>query len=171
MLFAGTPEFVFDTVRGLYSYGALRQRLSANEFKRAGLQDTASPVIELEPLSVEDLWVLLENVHRVYCSNNQRDPLPDLEKALKAFLDRTADQLGGLGQVTPREATRSWLQFLDILDQNRREDWLGVLGTVAIRTDDGEPNLDVANGFSAFTPVLAQAAPAVGAEELQGFRL
>lgn len=135
VVLAGTPEFVVNPIHGLYSYGALRQRLSTNEFLRPGLRDTASPVLTLEPLTPEDLWVLLENVHRVYCSNNQRDPFPDPKVAVQGFLDHAGHQLGGLARVTPREATRSWLQFLDILDQNRKEDWRSVLGEVAVAPD------------------------------------
>lgn len=135
VVFAGTPEFVTDPIRGLYSYGALRSRLSPNEFLRPGLRDSASPVIGLEQFSSEDLWLLLENVHHVYCSNNQRDPLPDLDAAVKGFLDHAASQLGGLAKVTPREATRSWLQFLDILDQNRKEDWRRVLGDLGVSSE------------------------------------
>jgi hypothetical protein len=150
VVFAGTPEFVTDPVRGPYSYGALRQRLSGNEFHRPGLRDTASPVLALEQLSTEDLYVLLENVHRVYCSNNHRDPLPDGPSAIKAFLDHAKNQLGGLAKVTPREATRSWLHFLDILDQNRREDWRAMLGQVAMADDvedeQASPDLDTSFG-------------------------
>lgn len=140
VVLAGTPEFVTDPVRGLYSYGALRQRLSANEFLRPGLRDTASPVLALEQLSHEDLWVLLENVHRVYRSNGQRDPLPDVKAAITGFLNHADQQLGGLNKVTPREATRSWLQFLDILDQNREEEWHSLLSDVAV-APDGQPEL------------------------------
>jgi hypothetical protein len=169
VVFAGTPEFVSDPVRGMYSYGALRQRLATNEFLRPGLRDTASPVIALEQLSQEDLWVLLENVHRVYCSGNQRDPLPDLDAALRGFLDHAASQLGGLAKVTPREATRSWLHFLDILDQNRREDWRSILGDVAVTVDTETevPQQQINEQFAA----LASTTPADGGDDLADFRL
>jgi hypothetical protein len=155
MVFAGTPEFVLDETRGLASYGALRQRLSANKFLRPGLRDTASPVIELEQLSVEDLWVLLENVHRIYCSNGQRDPLPERDAALKGFLEHADGQLGGLEGLTPREATRSWLHFLDVLDQNRSEDWRRLLDDVSVGEDHPDEPSDPLpdEEFSALLPL------------------
>jgi hypothetical protein len=149
VVMAGTPEFVADPVRGLHSYAALRQRLSANTFGRPGLRDTASSVIGLEALTAEHLWLLLENVHRVYCSN-ARDPLPDRDAVLGAFLDHAARQLGGLASLTPREATRSWLHFLDILDQNRGEDWHSVLGVVPVNAD-----LEPAEPDDGFAPLVA----------------
>lgn len=139
IVFSGTPNFVTDSARGLYSYSPLRQRISANEFLRDGLKDTASLLITLDPLSPTDLWVLLENVHRVYTSNGQRDPLPDPNAALEKFFHHAANQLGGLERVTAREVTRSWLHFLDILDQNRTLDWHTLLEGIAVAPDVEEP--------------------------------
>jgi hypothetical protein len=39
IFFGGTPEFLTDTRRGLYSYEALRSRLAENSFARGGLVD------------------------------------------------------------------------------------------------------------------------------------
>ena len=144
VVFSGTPEFMTDPVRGLHSYGALRQRFGGNEFLRPGMVDVASPVITLQRLIPEDLHVLMENVHRVFTSNGHRDPLPDRDAAIRAFLDHAANQLGGLSKVTPREVTRSWLQLLDALDQNRDVDVETLLGGVTIRMDveDGQTSLD-----------------------------
>ncbi len=134
VFFASVPDFVSDNVRGLYSYGALRSRLAPNEFIGRDMQDTAGPVISLRPFEADDLLVLLENVHRVYCSNGQRDPLPD-EEPMAKFLEHAAAQLGGLEHVSPREGTKSWLHFLDALDQNRRKDWRELLPDVAVSVD------------------------------------
>jgi hypothetical protein len=165
VMFAGTKDFIFDTTRGAHSYLALRQRLTINEFQRVGLVDNNSPVMQLEQLTKEDLWMLLENIHRVYCSNNQRNPLPDAE-AMRAFLDHAANQLGGLARVSPREASRSWIQFLDILDQNRHEDWRRLLGHVAV-DDDEERNTApdwIDEGFTAL------AAPPPADDDLPAYR-
>lgn len=170
LVLAGTPEFVTDPVRGLYSYGALRARLMGSEFDRPGLKNTASPVITLEPLAPEDLWVLLENVHRVYCSNENRDPLPDLEQALAGFLDHSANQLGGLAKVTPREATRSWISFLDILSQNRKESWRNLLGQVDVSVDDELAGSGPANEIEIAAFLPAPAGPS-GGEALADFSL
>ena len=49
----GTPEFLMDTRRGLYSYQALQSRLAENTFATNGLVDYNSPVIRLANLRGE----------------------------------------------------------------------------------------------------------------------
>src|SRR5674476_845447 len=53
----GTPEFLLDTRRGLYSYPALESRLSQNAFARNGLADFSGPVMRLANLSPEDFYL------------------------------------------------------------------------------------------------------------------
>src|SRR5690606_26973757 len=50
-LFGGTPDFLMDTRRGLYSYAALQSRLAENSFAQGGLIDYSGPVIRLANLS------------------------------------------------------------------------------------------------------------------------
>ena len=50
-LMGGTPEFLMDTRRGLYSYAALQSRLSENTFARDGMVDLSGPVIRLANLT------------------------------------------------------------------------------------------------------------------------
>ena len=59
-IFGGTPEFVSDTRRGLFSYEALQSRLMPSRFRdRTKDVDTTGPIIDLAPLSQEDLLVLM----------------------------------------------------------------------------------------------------------------
>ncbi|NAZ80253.1 ATP-binding protein [Kineococcus sp. R8] len=168
MVFAGVPEFVTHPTTGLYSYGALRQRLSGNRFAGGDLQDNSGPVIELQQLVVEDLYVLLENVHRVFCSNGQRDPVDgELGEAISAFLEHAGAQLGGFTQLTPREATRSWLQFLSILVQNPRQAWRPLLGQVGVHEDTGPA---VTDSFPLFSSSTAEVSDSNDGD-LAGFRV
>ncbi|HRM75865.1 MAG TPA: DUF2791 family P-loop domain-containing protein, partial [Paracoccus sp. (in: a-proteobacteria)] len=80
-LMGGTPEFLMNTRRGLYSYEALQSRLAANSFAREGLVDLSGPVIRLTNLTQEDLFVLLCNVRAVMQGDGET--LPD--EALEAF--------------------------------------------------------------------------------------
>ena len=50
-LMGGTPQFVEDTRRGLFSYEALRSRLAANRYAKEGLVDTTGPVLQLATLT------------------------------------------------------------------------------------------------------------------------
>ena len=91
----GTPEFVLDPRRGLYSYPALQSRLSENRFARDGLVDFTGPIVRLASLSQEEFYVLLEKLRDVYAFG---DPtkylLPDegltgLHGALPATVGRS----------------------------------------------------------------------------------
>lgn len=88
-LMGGTPEFVMNTRRGLYSYEALQSRLAENTFVRDGLVDLSGPVIRLASLTAEDLFVLLANIRRIMQDDNA---LPD--DALVAFMAHCSDRIG-----------------------------------------------------------------------------
>jgi hypothetical protein len=64
----GTPDFLMDTRKGLYSYEALQSRLAENQFAREGIVDYSGPVLRLTNLSPEDLFVLLRNIRNVHAS-------------------------------------------------------------------------------------------------------
>jgi hypothetical protein len=59
-IMGGTPEFLTDNIRGLYSYEALRSRLSENTFsKQLGVTDYNSVVLRLDSLTKEELYLFL----------------------------------------------------------------------------------------------------------------
>jgi hypothetical protein len=57
-VFGGTPEFLIDPRRGLYSYPALASRLAENAFATGSLVDYAGPVLKLSNLTREDIFAL-----------------------------------------------------------------------------------------------------------------
>ena len=69
-LLGGTPEFLLDTRRGLYSYPALQSRLAENTFATQGLVDYTGPVIRLGSLSQEDFYVLLTKLRHVFAGGD-----------------------------------------------------------------------------------------------------
>lgn len=66
ILMGGTPQAVEDQRRGLFSYEALRSRLASGRFSEEGRQDLMSPVIRLEPLTTEELLVLIEKLAHMH---------------------------------------------------------------------------------------------------------
>ena len=70
LLLGGTPEFLLDPRRGLYSYPALRSRLAENTFARDGLVDYTGPVLRLANLTPEDLYILLGKLRHVYAGGD-----------------------------------------------------------------------------------------------------
>ena len=92
-ILGGTPEFLMDTRRGLFSYSALQSRLAENSFAQDGLVDYSGPVLRLSSLTPEDFYVLLEKLRHVYaCGDETRYTLPD--EALPAFMAHCESRLG-----------------------------------------------------------------------------
>jgi hypothetical protein len=135
-LFGGTPEFLMDTRRGLYSYPALESRLAENTFAKDGLVDMSGPVIRLQNLSPEDLLILLSNIRHVKAGGDPSKYLvPD--EAFRAFMNHCSQRIGEAYFRTPRNTTKAFVDLLAVLDQNSDADWRTLLGDVDIALDDG----------------------------------
>ena len=131
----GTPEFLMDTRRGLYSYEALQSRLAENRFAAGGLVDLSGPVIKLQSLTPEDLLVLLSNIRMVFAAGEpSRLLVPD--EALTAFMDHCNRRIGEAYFRTPRTTVKAFVQMLAVLDQNPSAKWQELLGDVQITADD-----------------------------------
>ena len=125
-MLGGTDEFLEDKKRGLYSYEALRSRLAENSFASQGMRDFSGPVLRLQNLSPEDLFVLLGNIRHVHAFGDERKYIvPD--DALKAVLTKANQTLGADYYKTPREVIRSFVGLLNVLDQNPGRDWQSFL--------------------------------------------
>ena len=58
VLFGGTPQFLEDTRRGLFSYDALKSRLADSRYTELGYRNLSGPVIRLRRLSDNELYAL-----------------------------------------------------------------------------------------------------------------
>lgn len=127
-IFAGTDECLEDKRRGLFSYEALRSRLAENLLaKQQGLIDLSGPVIRLQPLTPEDLFVLLKNIVSVHAYGEAtKFAVPD--EAIVSMLQKANETLGADYFRTPRDVVRSFVGLLNILDQNPGTDWKKLLG-------------------------------------------
>ena len=116
ILMSGTPQCIEDTRRGVYSYEALRSRLSEGKFSREGARDLLAPVIRLEPLSGEEMFVLTEklaDMHAGLYGYERRVTDDDLELFIRIEYGR----IGADQKITPREVIRDFIELLDILYQ------------------------------------------------------
>ncbi|HPA20591.1 MAG TPA: ATP-binding protein [Verrucomicrobiae bacterium] len=125
---AGTDECLEDRRRGLFSYEALRSRLAENALARAGgLVDLSGPMVRLQPLTPEDLFVLLKNIALVHAHGDPAKVLvPD--EAVAAVLQRANETLGAEFFRTPRDVVRSFIGLLNLLEQNPGRGWRDLLG-------------------------------------------
>lgn len=134
-ILGGTPEFLTDTNRGLYSYEALKSRLSENIFaKQIGVTDFNSTVLRLSNLSKEELYVLLKNLRNIFAYGDENDYLvPD--DALAAFLQHCSNKIGDSYFRTPRNTIKEFLNLLSILEQQPSLKWTELISKVAITKD------------------------------------
>lgn len=174
-IFAGTDECLEDRRRGLYSYEALRSRLAENELaKQQGLVDLSGPVVRLQPLTPEDLFVLLKNVAFVHASGDQARTLPD--DAIVAILHKANDTLGAEFFRTPRDIIRSFVGLLNILEQNPGTSWENVVGADFITKPDAPMSAEEEMALGVAAPADDEETTTGGGvgspvEDLASFRL
>lgn len=158
-LMGGTPEFLMNTRRGLYSYEALQSRLAENTFARDGLIDLSGPVVRLASLTPEDLFVLLSNVRRVM--QGEENALPD--SALEAFMVHCSERIGEAYFRTPRNTVTAFVNLLAVLEQNPGVEWSDLIAKIDLYEDQGDDlsDIDEATG----------AAPIAGTDDLVSFKL
>ncbi len=117
IIMGGTPQFLEDTRRGLYSYEALRSRLTDSRFGSDGYHDLMGPVIRLRRLSDNELYALisrLTKLHGQYFSWEPRVTDQDMAEFLRSSLARAGADI----MITPREIIRDYMSVLNILLQN-----------------------------------------------------
>ena len=148
----GTPEFLLDTRRGLYSYPALQSRLAQNTFASGGLVDFSGPVVGLSSLTPEDFYVLLQKVRHVYASGDvAKYPLPD--SGVISFMEHCSRRIGDTYFRTPRTTITAFINLLAVLEQNPGAAWQDLLGGIEVSADTGgaaDRNVDEADEFASF---------------------
>jgi hypothetical protein len=126
ILMGGTPQFLEDNRRGLYSYEALKSRLTDGRFFSGKYKNLMGPVIRLERLSDDEIFALALRIyflHRSYYAYEAQISEGDILSFLKIYMSR----VGAGTLVTPREIIRDLLTVLDILYQNPEADFNEVI--------------------------------------------
>lgn len=132
----GTPDFLMDTRRGVYSYEALQSRLAQNTFATNGLVDFSGPVVRLSSLTAEDFYVLLTKIRHVYAAGDTgKYLLPD--DAIHQFMTHCANRIGDSFFRTPRTTITAFINLLAVLEQNPGVGWQDLIGSVEVAADHG----------------------------------
>lgn len=121
IIMSGTPQCMEDTRRGIYSYEALRSRLAAGKFSRDGLTDMLAPVIPLQPLTSEQMLVLVEKLAEIHAVLYEYTQILTQED-LVAFIRIEYGRIGADTNLTPREVIRDFIELLNITFQNPQVD-------------------------------------------------
>ena len=124
-----------DQRKGLYSYEALHSRLAENTFAQiANVVDYNSPILILQNLSPEEIYVLLCNIRNVFANGKKENYiLPD--EALTAFLEHCSKNIGDAYFRTPRNTIKGFVDLLSILEQNPDLNWKTLIGNISIESE------------------------------------
>lgn len=137
-IMSGTPEFLTDGNRGLYSYEALKSRLAENSFSKSlGLTDYSSTVLRLANLTKEELYLLLMNLRNVFAGGDTSKYLVPND-ALLAYLNHCANKIGDSYYRTPRNTIKGFLDLLSMLEQYPNLKWSDMIEQIEV-VQDVEP--------------------------------
>ncbi len=117
-LIGGTPQFLEDPRRGLYSDPAWQRRTARSRVVQSDALDTSAPVIHLDPLSDSELQNLLQRISIVFCTHYELNQ-QTTQAEISAFV--TAVRGGKVGtetRLTPGEIIRDFMTALNLLQQN-----------------------------------------------------
>ena len=116
IILCGTPQCMEDPRRGVYSYEALRSRLAEGRF--SGLhKDLLSPVIRLQPLSPEEMLILVEKLADIHAGLYEYRQILG-QRDLADFIEIEFGRIGADSHITPREVIRDFIEVLDVVFQN-----------------------------------------------------
>lgn len=129
LVLGGTPQFLEDPRRGLFSYEALRSRLCDSRFSDEEFRNLIGPVIRLRRLTDDELYALIVRVSALYAEQYHWEPRITEEERVK-FLTACLARAGGDSMMTPREILRDYLTVLGILMQNENVSFDTILAKV-----------------------------------------
>ncbi len=121
----GTPEFIEDPNRGLYSYEALRSRLVAGRYE-SGYDNYLGPIINLKPLTNEEVFVLLKTIKNLHEQRYEYDSGIS-DDMLETYLKTVMANVVSSTMLTPREITRDLISLLDTLHQNKDLEFMAMV--------------------------------------------
>lgn len=137
----GTPQSVEDERRGLFSYEALKSRLQTSSLAKDGLADFSGPIIRLETLNNEEIYLLLEHLHDVFCAHNKLDSILTQEQMI-AFMQMVANRIGAEKLLTPREVTRDFISLMNLIYQNEGATYDSVMGAGQVKLQSAQTDPD-----------------------------
>ncbi|MBD5083704.1 MAG: ATP-binding protein [Clostridiales bacterium] len=116
IILCGTPQCMEDPRRGVYSYEALRSRLAEGRFSGTH-KDLLSPVIRLQPLTPEEMLILVEKLADIHAGLYEY-PQIVTQQDMADFIEIEFGRIGADAHITPREVIRDFIEVLDIVYQN-----------------------------------------------------
>lgn len=126
-LMGGTPQCIEDKYKGVFSYEALRSRLVEGHFASSDVKDLSAPIIRLQMLSQEEMYILVEKLLHIHAQLYNYTPALTHDE-LVYFLTVEYNRVGAETHITPREIIRDFIELVNILHQNPQKSVSDILG-------------------------------------------
>ncbi len=126
-LMGGTPQCIEDKYKGVFSYEALRSRLAEGHFATADVKDMSAPIIRLQMLNQEEMYILVEKLLNIHAGLYNYTPALT-HNDLVYFLTVEYNRVGAQTHITPREIIRDFIELINILHQNPQKSISEILG-------------------------------------------
>ena len=127
IIMSGTIECVEDTRRGIFSYEALKSRLSDSRFADDNSRDFLAPIIRLKALTPEEMTILVEKLTKIH-SDLYEYSCKISESDMIEFIKHEYARIGADSHITPREVIRDYIEILNTLYQYPDKNLLEIIG-------------------------------------------
>ena len=127
-LMGGTPQCIEDKYKGVFSYEALRSRLAEGHFSAEDIRDLSAPIIRLQMLTQEEMYVLIEKLRDLHAQLYNYAPSLGHDDLIY-FLTVEYNRVGADTHITPREIIRDFIELTGILHQNPDRSAADILGS------------------------------------------
>ena len=149
-LMGGTPQCIEDKYKGVFSYEALRSRLAEGHFATADVKDLSAPIIRLQMLTQEEMYILVEKLQNIHAQLYNYTPALAQED-LVYFLTVEYNRVGAETHITPREIIRDFIELINILHQNPQKTVSQILGDNSFEmAKGGIPDEEIQDEFREF---------------------
>jgi len=140
VIFGGTPQFLEDTRRGLFSYDALKSRLADSRYSEGGFKNLSSPVIRLRRLSDNELLALVRRLTKLYMQREELSVSPISDDEIAHFMRKTLSRAGADEMLTPREIIRDFMTILNLMKDNPELGFYDIFNSgAALESSEKEP--------------------------------
>lgn len=119
--FGVTRKTIFDSQRGMSSYGALKGRLGDENAMDSKLINTNRTVLPLKPLNNEEIYTLLEHLINIYNTHYKNNIVLSMNQ-IQLYMEEQLNRPGAAEFLTPRAVIKDFLEIMDLIRQNPTED-------------------------------------------------
>ena len=141
IIIGGIPLSIYDKQRGVFSYEAMRSRLSTGVYQDESIINIMNPIIKVIPLTKEEMYVLLEKLADIHSQLYEYEKIITEDEMIEfvklAYLRRETSF------ITPRTMIRDFIQILDVKKQNPDKDLRDILAAYKFAVDEEQTYEDI----------------------------